>query len=220
MTAAAVPGHRLQRALRPAVAAEWFTIGWMLVEAAVALVAGVAAGSIALTGFGIDSVIELAAAFLVLRRLLHYRRSGSADEATERRVLRYIAYGFFALAAYVVIDGLIALLSRSHPEHSPAGLVLTLSALIVMPALGLWKRRIATTAEPLTEIGRFAAGLLRADAAETLLCAALSLATALGLLLDLTLSWWWADPLAGFVIAIFAIREGREALGGELFCQD
>jgi divalent metal cation (Fe/Co/Zn/Cd) transporter len=219
MTAAAAERH-LQRALRPAIAAERLTIGWMVVEAVVALVAGVAAGSIALTGFGIDSVIELATALLVLRRLLHYRRSGTADEATERRFLRYIAYGFFALAAYIVIDGLIALLGRSHPGHSPAGLALTLTALIVMPALGLWKRRIATHTERLTEIGRFAAGLLRADAAETLLCATLSLATALGLLLDQTLSWWWADPLAGFVIAIFAVREGREALSGELFCED
>jgi divalent metal cation (Fe/Co/Zn/Cd) transporter len=182
MTVPAAERH-LRHALRPAVAAEWFTLGWM---AAVALVAGVAAGSIALTGFGIDSVIELATALLVLRRLLHYRHNGTADEVTERRVLRYIAYGFFALAAYVLIDGLIALLSRSHPGHSPAGLALTLAALAVMPALGLWKRRIAANAEPLTEIGRFASGLLRADAAETLLCATLSLATALGLLLDLT----------------------------------
>ena len=219
MTAAAAEGG-LERVLRPALAAEWLTLGWMTAEAVVALVAGVAAGSIALTGFGIDSIIELATALLVLRRLLHYRRSGSADEATERRVLRYVAYGFFALAAYVLIDGLIALLSRSHPGRSPAGLVLTLTALVVMPALGLLKRRIATDAEPLTEVGRFAAGLLRADAAETLLCATLSLATALGLLLDLTLGWWQADPLAGFVIAAFAIREGREALAGELFCED
>jgi divalent metal cation (Fe/Co/Zn/Cd) transporter len=89
-----------------------------------------------------------------------------------------------------------------------------------MPALGLWKRRIATNAEPLTQIGRFAADLLWADAAETLLCATLSLATALGLLLDLTLGWWQADPLAGLVIAAFAIREGREALAGELLCED
>jgi divalent metal cation (Fe/Co/Zn/Cd) transporter len=219
MTAPAAERH-LRHALRPAVAAEWFTLGWMAAEAAVALVAGVAAGSIALTGFGIDSVIELATALLVLRRLLHYRSNGTADEVTERRVLRYIAYGFFALAAYVLIDGLIALLSRSHPGHSPAGLALTLAALAVMPALGLWKRRIAANAEPLTEVGRFAAGLLRADAAETLLCATLSLATALGLLLDVTLGWWWADPLAGFVIAILAVREGREALAGELFCED
>ena len=199
----AVGQDRLRRALRPAIAAESLTLGWMVLEAAVALVAGVAAGSIALTGFGIDSVIELATALLVLRRLLHYRRSGAAEEPTERRVLRYIACGFFALAAYVLIDGVIALLSRSHPRHSPAGLALTLTALVVMPGLGLWKRHIATRAEPITEVGRFAAGLLRADAAETLLCAALSLSTALGLLLDLALGWWWADPLAG-----------------ELFCAD
>jgi divalent metal cation (Fe/Co/Zn/Cd) transporter len=217
---AAVAGNPLRRALRPAIAAEWITIGWMTAEAAVALVAGAAAGSIALTGFGIDSVIELATALLVLRRLLHYRRSGTADEAIERRVLRYIAYGFFALAAYVVIEGLIALLTRSHPEHSPAGLALTITALAVMPGLGLWKQRIATSAEPLNEIGRYTAGLLRADAAETLLCATLSLATALGLLLNLAFGWWWADPIAGFVIAILAIREGREALAGELFCED
>jgi divalent metal cation (Fe/Co/Zn/Cd) transporter len=196
---------------RQAIRLEQFSIAWMLVEACVAVAAGIVAGSLALTSFGFDSVIELVSAALVLRRLRAELAGGRADEQAERRVLRIIAVTFFMLAAYVVIGSVIDLATRAYPERSPIGIGLTVSALLVMPLLGWRKRRV----------GRMLRNqLVMADAAETILCAILAATTLLGLVLFAVFGWWWADPVAALAVGWFAVREGREAWRGELACDD
>jgi divalent metal cation (Fe/Co/Zn/Cd) transporter len=196
---------------RQAVRLEQFSIGWMLIEAGVAVTAGVIAGSLALTSFGFDSVIELVSAVLVLGRLRAELRGGPANERAERRVLRIIAVTFFVLAAYVLIGSAIDLASQAHPERSPVGIGLTVAALLVMPLLGWRKRRVGSALRN---------PLVLADAAETILCATLAATTLLGLVLFAALGWWWADPVAALAVAWFAVREGREAWHGELACDD
>ncbi len=196
---------------RQAIRLEQFSIAWMLIEAGVAVTAGIIAGSLALTSFGFDSVIELVSATLVLRRLRAELTGGRADERAERRVLRIIAITFFLLAAYVVIGSGIDLATRAHPERSPIGIGLTVSSLLVMPLLGWRKRRVGALLRN---------QLVLADAAETILCATLAATTLLGLVLFAAFSWWWADPIAALAVAYFAVREGREAWNGELVCDD
>jgi divalent metal cation (Fe/Co/Zn/Cd) transporter len=194
-----------------AVRLEQFSIGWMLIEAGVAVTAGIIAGSLALTSFGFDSVIELISATLVLGRLRAELRGGHADERAERRALRIIAVTFYILAAYVLADSVIDLATRAHPERSPAGIGLTAASLLVMPLLGWRKRRVgAALRNP----------LVLADAAETTLCATLAATTLLGLVLFAAFGWWQADPVAALAVAWFALREGREAWHGELACDD
>jgi divalent metal cation (Fe/Co/Zn/Cd) transporter len=209
---AATVGARPKAGLhRQAIRLEQFTVAWMLAEAGVAVTAGTIAGSLALTSFGFDSVIELVSATLVLRRLRAALAGGRPSERAERRVLRIIAITFFALAAYVVIASVIDFATRAHPERSPIGIGLTISALLVMPLLG-WRKRRVGTALP--------GQLVTADAAETILCATLAATTLLGLILFAAFGWWWADPAAALAIAWFAVREGREAWHGELACDD
>lgn len=192
-----------------AIRLEQFSIGWMLIEAGVAVTAGIIAASLALTAFGFDSVIELVSAVLVLRRLRAELTGGEPDESAERRVLRIIAVTFYALATYVVISSVIDLATSAHPEPSPAGIGLTISSLLVMPLLGWRKRRVGAL------LGN---QLLQADAAETMLCATLAATTLLGLVLFAAFGWWQADPVAALAVAYFAVREGREAWHGELIC--
>lgn len=208
VTARAEPQARLHR---QAIRLEQFSIAWMLAEAGVAVTAGIIAGSLALTSFGFDSVIELVSATLVLRRLRAELGGGEPDEQAERRVLRIIAITFFALAAYVVIASAIDFATQAHPERSPIGIALTISSLLVMPLLG-WRKRRVGIALP--------SQLLTADAAETILCATLAATTLLGLVLFAAFGWWWADPAAALSVAYFAVREGREAWHGELACDD
>src|ERR1035437_5499496 len=196
---------------RQAIRLEQFSIAWMLIEASVAVTAGVIAASLALTSFGLDSVIELVSASLVLRRLQAERAHGQPDQRAERRVLRIIAVAFFLLAAYVVIGSVIDLATRAHPERSPVGIGLTVASLLVMPLLGWRKRRVGASLHN---------QLVLADAAETILCAPLAATTLLGLALFAAFSWWWADPIAALAVAYFAMREGREAWHGELACDD
>jgi divalent metal cation (Fe/Co/Zn/Cd) transporter len=196
---------------RTAVRLEQFSIAWMLIEAGVAVAAGIIAGSLALTSFGFDSVIELVSAILVLGRLRAELTGGQANVQAERRVLRVIAVTFFVLAAYVIIASGIDLATRAYPERSPIGIGLTVAALLVMPLLGWRKRRAGTSLHN---------QLVLADAAETILCATLAATTLLGLVLFAAFGWWWADPVAALAVAYFAIREGREAWHGELACDD
>jgi divalent metal cation (Fe/Co/Zn/Cd) transporter len=185
---------------RRAFALEGLTVAWNTVEAAVALVAGIVAGSIALVGFGLDSLVEIFAAGVVIWQL----RGVSEDR--ERHALRLIAVSFFALAAYVTIEALRDLLLRHEPATSTPGIVLAVASLAVMPSLALAKRRAGQ---------RLGNPVLVADSIETLLCAYLSAILLVGLALNATVGWWWADPLAGLGIAYFALREGREAWRGE-----
>jgi divalent metal cation (Fe/Co/Zn/Cd) transporter len=201
-----VPGLHLR-----AIRLEQFSIAWMLIEAGVAITAGIIAGSLALTSFGFDSIIELVSAVLVLGRLRAELHGGQASERAERRALRVIAGTFFVLAAYVLIAAVIGLAAQSHPERSPVGIGLTVGSLLVMPFLGWRKRRVGSALRN---------PLVLADAAETILCATLAATTLLGLVLFAAFGWWWADPVAALAVAYFAVREGREAWRGELACDD
>ena len=210
-SATAASAEALPDLHRQAVRLEQFSIAWMMIEAGVAVTAGIIAGSLALTSFGFDSVIELVSATLVLRRLQAELTGGRANEQAERRVLRIIAVTFFVLAAYVVIGSVVDLASQARPERSPVGIGLTVSSLLVMPLLGWRKRRVGASLR---------SQLVLADAAETIVCAALAATTLLGLVLFAALGWWWADPVAALAVAYFAVREGREAWNGELICDD
>jgi divalent metal cation (Fe/Co/Zn/Cd) transporter len=190
-------------ARRRGIRLELFTVGWNAIEAAVAIAAGAAASSIALVGFGLDSVVEVSAAFVVL-----WQFSGIAEER-EHRALRLIGGCFFALAAYVTISSIYDLATRSKPEASVVGIVLTAVSLVLMPVLAWAKRRAGR------QMGSRA---LVADSAQTRLCAYLSASTLTGLAANAALGWWWADPLAALVIAAVAVSEGREAWRGDTCC--
>lgn len=187
---------------RRALLLEYFTIGWNVVEAIVALAAGWLAGSIALVGFGLDSLIEVTSAVALVWRL---RKTGNPDVelAAERLALRVVAYTFFGLAAYVAFESGNILLRRAAPEESPAGIVLAAVSLVVMPWLGFAKKRLAR------QMGSRA---LAADGTETLVCAYLSLTLLGGLGANALWGFWWADPLAAVVIVAFVAHEGWEAM--------
>ncbi len=187
--------------VRRAVRLEWFTITWNVIEAVVAIGAGIAAGSIALVGFGFDSSIESFAAMVVLWQL-----RGGEEEARKDRALKLIAVTFFVLAAYVTFESVRDLVTGAEPESSTVGIAVAIVSIIVMPTLGFAKRRVAQ---------RMESAVLRADAAETFLCAWLSVILLTGLMLNATVGWGWADPLAALGIAWLAVREGREAWSGE-----
>lgn len=197
---------------------EYATLAWDGLEAVVTIVAGIVAGSLALIAFGFDSAIEIVSAAVVLAHLIAQLRGTEPDEARERLSLRVIAGTFFALALYVFIDALRALAEREHPASSPVGIAFTAIAFVVMTTLARAKRSVAS--ELLARGLNGPAALLRADAAETALCATLGLTTLVGLALNALFGWWWADAVASLVIVWFAIREGREAWAGELLCED
>lgn len=187
--------------LRKALRLEYFTITWNVIEAVVAIGAGIAAGSIALVGFGFDSSIEGFAASVVIWQL-----RGAHDEERERRALRLIAITFFVLAAYVVFESVRDLVTNAEPETSVIGIGVAIVSIFVMPTLGFAKKRLAE---------KMGSAVLRADAAETFLCSWLSVILLAGLVLNATVGWWWADPVAALGIAWLALREGREAWSGD-----
>jgi divalent metal cation (Fe/Co/Zn/Cd) transporter len=203
-TAAAVraPIARTGRLLQRA------TIGWNVAEGVIAIGAGIAAGSIALVGFGLDSTIEVSASLAALWRL-----SRDADvparEAAERRALRVIGVSFLALAAYVLWEAVSTLVEHDAPAHSTVGIVLAALSLVVMPLLARAKRRVATA---------LASGALEAETRQTEICAWLSAVLLAGLGLNAWLGWWWADPVAGLVMIPFIAREGIEAVRGRTCC--
>ncbi len=185
------------------------TIAWNSLEAVVAIVGGVLAGSIALVGFGLDSVVEVSSAIVIVWRLSLRSNDYAANERAERQAVRLIALSFFGIATYVVFDSIRALVGvRDEPQPSAVGLAITALSLIVMPSLAFAKRWVAK---------RLGSVALRADAAETMLCTYLSAVVLLGLAANALFGWWWMDPVAGLVVAGLAIREGREAwTSGEL----
>lgn len=180
---------------------EYLTIGWNLIEAVIAIAAGVAAGSIALVGFGFDSTIEVVAASVVVWQFRAELRGG-VDEERERRALRLIAVTFFVLAAYVSFEAVRDLLVGEAAATSTVGIVLAAVSLAVMPSLAWLKRRTGN---------QLGSKTLVADSAETFLCAWLSAILLVGLILNATVGWWWADPIAALGIAWLALREGLEA---------
>lgn len=186
-----------QAAVRRARQLNVVTIGWNAVEGVVAVLAGVAAASVSLIGFGLDSAIEVSAALILA---LHLRREGAGTcmQESDRRATRAIAVSFGLLAAYVAFESVRDLLTTGRPDVSIPGLVMALLSLLVMPWLARAKRRLAPA------LGSRA---VEADATQTDLCALLSGVLVVGLGLNAVAGWWWADPLAGVAIAAVAARE-------------
>ena len=177
------------------------SVTYNLVEAVVAISAGVVAGSVALVGFGLDSVVESFSGLVILWQFRH-----RLPETRERQALRLIGVSFFALAAYVTVESLRTLLGSGDPEPSNVGIVLAASSLAVMPFLSWAQRRTGR---------QLGSGSVVADSKQTLLCTYLSAVLLVGLVLNSTLGWSWADPLVGLVIAAVAVKEGREAWRGD-----
>ncbi len=181
----------------------WIGLGWHGIEASVAIAAGVLAGSVALVGFGADSVIELAAGLVVLWRL------ASARAITERRAQQMIAVSFYLLSAYVAVEAILSLAAADHPAVSWVGIGLAVLTLATMPALARAKAKVAE------ELGSSAT---KSESRQTMLCAYLSAGLLVGLSLNALLGWWWADPITALGIAVVAVREGRNAWRGEACC--
>jgi divalent metal cation (Fe/Co/Zn/Cd) transporter len=184
------------------------TLAYNVVEAGVALWAGTEAGSIALFGFGLDSVIECAAGATLLWRLSVELRGADKDrvEVAERRAHRLVGATFLALAAYVLVEAVVTLLGADRPAASTVGIVLAAASLVIMPLLAWAKLRTAAS------VG---SGALRAEARETLACAYLSFTLLVGLGLNAALDWWWADPIAALAMVPWLVREGIEGVRGE-----
>jgi divalent metal cation (Fe/Co/Zn/Cd) transporter len=179
----------------------WLTVGWNSVEGIIAIASGVAAGSIALIGFGVDSYVEVFAGGTILWRLAKERHGQEVSEAAERRAVRLIAATFLLLALGVAIESVRKLLNGEQPDESLPGIVLAAVSLIVMPLLARAKRWVGE------QMGSRA---LTADATETTLCVWLSAILLVGLGLNALLGWWWADPLAAVGVVYVAGREGFE----------
>jgi len=196
--------RRLQRQARQLA---WGGIAWHVVEFAIALGAGLAAGSIALVAFGADSLIEAVAGFVVIWL---FTGSRAESESAERRAQQLIAASFFVLAAYVTIESIRTLVDGNHPAVSWVGIALAAFTAVTMPLLALAKRRVGN---------RLHSSATVKEASQTQLCAYLSVALLVGLLANALAGWWWADPVAALLIAAVAVREGREAWRGEGCCE-
>lgn len=188
----------------------WITIGYNLIEAIVALAAGVLAGSVALLGFGLDSVIEVSASGAALWRLRHDAEHGQRARA-ERSALRFIGVSFLMLAGWVAYDATRALLAREAPDASPLGVVIAALSVVVMPVLANAKRRVAA---------QLSSCALTAEARQTDICMYLSVLLLVGLALNAGLGWWWADPVAALAMVPLIAYEGREALAGRTVCAE
>jgi divalent metal cation (Fe/Co/Zn/Cd) transporter len=187
---------------------EYFTIGWNSVEGIVAVVAGVAAGSISLVGFGVDSFIEVTSGAVLLWRMsidAEERQRERADQTT----LRIVGASFLALAAYVGYEALSNLLEKRTSEHSIPGIIVACASLVVMPLLSRAKRRVAT---------QLKSASMHADAKQTEFCTYLSAILLGGLVLNAAFGLWWADPIAGLVMAPIIAREGVDGLRGDTCC--
>ena len=180
------------------------SVSYNVVEAVVAVAAGMAAGSVALVGFGLDSVVEVSSGLIILWQFRH-----PLPESRERTALRLMALSFYALAAYVTVESLRSLVGRQEPDASLTGIALAAASLVIMPFLSWAQRRTGRA---------LGSNAVVADSTQTLLCTYLSAVLLVGLLLNATLGWSWADPLAALVIAAVAVKEGREAWRGEGCC--
>lgn len=177
------------------------SVTYNLIEAVVAITAGLVAGSVALVGFGLDSVVEVSSGLIILWQFRH-----KLPETRERQALRLMALSFFALAAYVTFESVRALMGSHDPDDSPVGIGLAAASLVIMPFLSWAQRRTGKA---------LGSNAVVADSTQTLLCTYLSAVLLVGLVLNATLGWSWADPIAGLIIAAVAVKEGREAWRGE-----
>ncbi|HET7892139.1 MAG TPA: cation transporter [Candidatus Sulfotelmatobacter sp.] len=184
---------------------EYFTMGWNFLEGTVAVIAGAIAGSISLMGFGVDSFIEVTSGGALL-----WRMSVDADpekrERNERLSLRIVGVCFVALAAYVSVESIYDLVNRKAPEHSIPGIILASVSLVVMPLLSRAKKRVGA---------ELASRAMNADAKQTDFCFYLSVILLVGLVVNATLGWWWADPLCALVMVPIIVREGVQSIRGE-----
>jgi len=211
VSAVALEAAEVERLTRRGLRLAQLTVTYNVVEGVVAVTAGLMAGLVSVVGFGFDSAIESVAAVLVGLRLAARLRHGEADERKERLALQGVAVTFFVLAAYVTFEGIRRLVEGEVPQSSTPSIVVLVASLIVMPALAAAKRRVGL---------RLGDNLILADAAQTRVCVILSVSTLVGLIAYAVTGATWIDPVAGFVIAAFAIHEGREAWEGELVEDD
>lgn len=186
----------------------WLSLGYMALEGSVGIFAGVLAGSVALVGFGLDSVIEGFASAIIVWRFTGHRIF--SDDA-ERRAQRLVAIQFFLLAPYVGVESVRALWLGERADPSTLGIALAASSLVVMPYLGIAKQRLAT---------RLGSAATKGEGRQNMLCAYLSAALLVGLVGNLVAGAWWLDPLVGLLIAAVALKEGVEAWRGEGCCVD
>lgn len=197
----------LERAsfVRRGLRLEYLTLGWNSLEALIAISAGLIAGSIALVGFGFDSVVECVSGAVLVWRLrtdsdIHRR------EQVEQVALRLVGVSFLLLAGYVAYEAVENLLKHQAPEHSLPGIILAAASLMVMPLLARAKRRVAQSLN---------SGAMHADSRQTDLCAYLSAILLAGLVFNATLGWWWADPVAALIMVPIVVKEGADALRGK-----
>ena len=210
---AAVTAGERARHLARALKLEYLTVGWNIVEGVVGVAAALAAGSVALMGFGIDSFIESASGGVMIWRLRSERPDGAsaAAERLDRSAHRWIGASLLLLAVYIAGDAAWTLWTRERPQPTIVGIVLTAVSLLVMVWLARAKRRAAAALE---------SRALEADSFQTTACWWLSLAALGGTALNSALGWWWADPVAALAMTVFIVREGLEAWRGEDDCAE
>lgn len=191
--------------LREARLAQVLTVGWMVIEASIAIVAGLVARSVALTAFGVDSGVELFSSVVVLHRLL--QRSESEERGSlsggERRASRLVGYALYALIAYILLSAVVSLVLRIEPQRSPVGIGLTVASLGIMA--GLWRWRLALA-------DRLGSPALRGDAACSMVCLYMAGVALAGLVMNQLFGLWWADPLAAVALIWWIRGEAREAV--------
>lgn len=203
---APAPSEKWLQAARKARLLSWISLAWMGTEGLVGIAAGVIAGSIALTGFGINAFIEGFASVVIVWR---FTGSRMHSPTAERRAHRIVAVQFFILAPYVTYEAISKLVSGSHPDTSLLGIALVTTSAIGMPLLGRAKQRLAH---------QLGSGATHGEGTQNVLCGYLSLAVLAGLLANTLLGWWWLDPIAALAIAALAVREGVLSWRGESCC--
>jgi divalent metal cation (Fe/Co/Zn/Cd) transporter len=198
--------ERWLRAARRVRLLSWLSLVWMTAEGALGILAGAAAGSIALVGWGLGSAIEGLAAVIVIWRFTGTR---THSDTSERRAERAVAVSFFLLAPYIAVEAVRSLVGGEHPDTSTLGIAVTASSVVLMPALGIAKRRLGE---------RLGSGATAGEGTQNLLCAAQGAAVLLGLAVNAAVGAWWLDGVIALGLAAFAIKEGREAWRGEGCC--
>ena len=206
---ASLSSHERSSAVRRGQWLEYVTVGWNSLEAFVSIGAGVVAGSVALIGFGFDSLIEVSSGLVLLWRLKRDKRATRREQA-ERTALVLVGWSFLALAAYVAYDAIRSLILREPPDESYIGICIAAASLIAMPLLAQAKRRVAVSLN---------SRAMHLDSRQTDICAYLSAILLGGLALHALFGWWWADPVAGLIMTPIIAREGLQALHGRTCCE-